>query len=63
MDDCLLQEMEEAQARGEDLRQYLARMERCRWDHDVTQCDVCRGDGVLPAQECVFRVYNLGVRS
>jgi hypothetical protein len=63
MDDCLLGEMEEAKARGEDLAPYLARMKQCRWDHDVAQCEVCRTDGVLPAQECVLRVYSLGVRS
>jgi len=63
MDDCLLEEMEEAKARGEDLAPYLARMERCRWDHDVSGCEVCRSDGILPAQECVVKVYNLGVRS
>jgi hypothetical protein len=63
MDDCLLQEMEEAKERGEDLAPYLARVERCRWDHDVTDCEVCRSDGVLPAQECVFKLYNMGARS
>jgi hypothetical protein len=63
MDDCLLQEMEEARERGEDVTVYVTRMERCRSDHDVTTCEVCRTDGVLPAQECVFKVYNLGVRS
>jgi hypothetical protein len=63
MDDCLMQEIEEARERGEDVTVYVARMERCRWDHDVTTCEVCRTDGVLPAQECVVKVYNLGVRS
>ncbi len=63
MDDCLLKEMEEAKARGEDLGPYIARMDRCRWDHDVANCKVCRTDGLLPAQECVFKLYNLGVRS
>ena len=63
MDDCLLQEMEEARERGEDLAPYVKRMERCRWDHDVTNCEVCRNDGVQPAQECVFKVYNMGVRT
>jgi len=63
MDECLLQEIEEAKEQGEDLGGYLVRMERCRWEHDVTSCEICRQDGVLPAQECVFKVYNLGVRS
>lgn len=63
MDDCLLDEMEQAKARGEDMAPLLARMECCRWDHDVSNCEVCRIDGVLPTQECVFKVYNLGVRS
>jgi hypothetical protein len=63
MDDSLLQEMEEARERGEDLAPYLARMERCRWDHDVTDCEICRGAGILPAQECVFKLYNMGTRS
>jgi len=63
MDDCLLEEMETARERGEDLTPYLVRMERCCWDHDVSSCEVCRNDGVLPAQDCVFRVYNMGVRS
>jgi hypothetical protein len=63
MDDCLLEEMEGAKERGEDLAPYLARMERCRWDHDVADCEVCRKDGVLPAQACVVKVYNMGVRS
>ena len=63
LDDCLLVEMEEARERGEDVTAYVARMERCRWDHDVTTCEVCRNDGILPAQECVVKVYNLGVRS
>lgn len=62
MEDCLLLEMEEARKRGDDLTPYLARMDRCCWEHDVTSCDLCRKDGVLPAQECVFKVYNLGVR-
>jgi hypothetical protein len=63
MDDCLLQEMEDAKERSEDLAPYLTRMQRCRWDHDVTSCEVCRSDGLLPAQECLLKVYNLGVRS
>jgi hypothetical protein len=63
MDDCLLQELEEAREQGRELTPYLARLERCRWDHDVATCEVCRHDSVLPAQECVFKVYNLGVRS
>jgi len=63
MDECLLDEMEAARNRGEDVTPYLREMERCRWDHDVTQCEICRHDGVLPAQECVVKVYNLGVRS
>jgi hypothetical protein len=63
MDECLLQEIEEAKERDEDLGGYLVRIERCRWEHDVTSCEICRQDGVLPAQECVFKVYNLGVRS
>lgn len=63
MEDCLLDEMEQARARGEDVAPYVARMERCCADHDVSNCQVCRGDGLLPAQECLFRVYNLGVRS
>jgi hypothetical protein len=63
MDDCLLDELTAAKEQGEDLTPFLTRMERCRWDHDVSNCEVCRSDGALPAQECVFRVYNLGVRS
>jgi hypothetical protein len=63
MDDCLKEEMEAAREAGQDLTPYLERMERCRWDHDVTDCEICRSDGLLPAQECVFKVYNLGVRS
>lgn len=63
MDDCLLQEMEEAKKRGDDLATFLEQMKRCRWEHDVRSCEVCREDGVLPAQECVVKVYNLGVRS
>jgi hypothetical protein len=63
MDDCLLIEMEKARARGEDVTHYLVRMERCRWEHDVEDCEICRNDGLLPAQECVTKVYNLGVRS
>ena len=63
MDDCLEQELEAARERGEDLTPYLVRMERCRWDHDVTRCEVCRNDKLQSAQECVFKVYNLGVRS
>jgi hypothetical protein len=62
MDDCLLYEMEAAKERGEDLAPYLARMERCRSDHDVTTCEVCRSDGLLPAQECVVLAYNAGGR-
>ena len=62
MEDCLLIEMQEAKARGEDVAVYVARMERCRSDHDVQSCQVCRSDGLLPAQECIFKVYNLGVR-
>lgn len=63
MDGCLLQEIEEAKERGEDLAPYLARMDRCRWENDVTDCQICRTDGVMPAQECVLKLYNLGVRS
>jgi hypothetical protein len=63
MGDCLFEEMEEARKRGQDITPYLARVERCCWDHDVTSCEVCRNDGLLPAQECVIKVYNLGVRS
>jgi hypothetical protein len=63
MDDCLLIEMEAAKQRGEDLAPYLVRMERCRWDHDVTDCEVCRSDGLAPAQECLVLVYNAGGRS
>lgn len=63
MEDCLLIEIQEARARGEDVMIYLARLERCRADHDVQDCDICRTDGLLPAQECVFKVYNLGVRA
>ena len=63
MDDCLLDELAAAKEQDQDLTPYLTRMERCRWDHDVASCEVCRSDGVLPAQECVLKVYNLGVRS
>jgi len=63
MEDCLWDELKSAQEQGEDLAPYLERLERCRWDHDVASCDVCRGDGQLSAQECLFKVYNLGVRS
>jgi hypothetical protein len=63
MEDCLFEEMEEARKQGQDVTAYLARMERCCWDHDVASCEVCRSDGLLPAQECVIKVYNLGVRS
>jgi hypothetical protein len=63
MEDCLWQELKNAQERGEDLAPYLERLEGCRWDHDVANCDVCRGDGQPSALECVFNVYNLGVRS
>jgi hypothetical protein len=63
MDDCLVHELTKARERGEDLEPYLAAMKRCCWDHDVTSCEVCRSDGLLPAQECVLKVYNLGVRS
>jgi hypothetical protein len=63
MDDCLQRELEEAKERGEDLTPYLSRMEQCRWEHDVTSCQVCLSDGVPPAQECLFKVYNMGVRS
>jgi hypothetical protein len=63
MEDCLLIEMEAAKARGEDVTRYVVRMERCRREHDVEDCEICRNDGLLPAQECVFKVYNLGVRS
>jgi hypothetical protein len=63
MDDCLLEEMEEAKARGEDLAPYVVRLDQCRGDHDVASCEICRSDGLLSAQECLFKVYNLGVRS
>jgi hypothetical protein len=63
MSDCLLDEMAAAKEQDKDLTAYVARMKRCRWDHDVADCEVCRNDGILPAQECVFKVYNLGVRS
>ncbi|HSJ53949.1 MAG TPA: hypothetical protein VLC52_09400, partial [Anaerolineae bacterium] len=60
MEDCLWDELKTAQEQGEDPAPYLERLERCRWDHDVASCDVCRGDGHLSAQECLFKVYNLG---
>jgi hypothetical protein len=62
MEDCLLLEMEAARERGEDLTPYLVRMEGCRWEHDVTTCEVCRSDGLLPAQECVVLAYSAGNR-
>ncbi|HSJ56291.1 MAG TPA: hypothetical protein VLC95_03870 [Anaerolineae bacterium] len=63
MEDCLLMEIEEAKARGEDLTVYLVRVERCRAEHDVRDCEICRSDGLLPAHEYVFELYNLGARS
>ncbi|MGD2039744.1 MAG: hypothetical protein PVH11_02890 [Anaerolineae bacterium] len=63
MEECLYEEMEEARRKGQDIAPYLARIERCCWDHDVTSCEVCRNDGLLPAQECLVKVYNQGVRS
>jgi len=63
MEDCLLDELKSAQERGEDLAPYLERLEHCRWNHDVANCDVCRSDGQPSASECLFNVYNLGVRS
>jgi hypothetical protein len=63
MEECLYEEMEDARRKGQDIAPYLGRIERCCWDHDVTSCEVCRKDGLLPAQECLVKVYNQGVRS
>jgi hypothetical protein len=63
MEECLYEEMEEARRKGQDITPYLARIERCCWDHDVMSCEVCRKDGLLPTQECLVKVYNQGVRS
>jgi len=63
MDDCLLQEVEKAKQWGKDLTSYPARNERCRWDQDMDSCEICRNDGLLPAQDCLVKVYTLGVRS
>jgi hypothetical protein len=62
MEDCLWEGLKAAQGEGEDPARYLERLERCRWDHDVANCDVCRQDAQLSAPECLFKVYNLGVR-
>jgi hypothetical protein len=63
MENCLMDEMQTARERGEDLTTYLARIKQCCWDHEVASCEICRSDGLLPAQDCIVRVYNLGVRT